>query len=201
MRRPIASRSSCQSIVKDDLAAIGLCGALFHGGGVVGHHDDAGDVEDLAGEGNRLGVIAGGERQHAAFPLVGGEARERVIGAAELEGAGALEVLALEEELGAGEGVERSRGRDRRAMRDAGDLPRGVLDVGKRRPRGRGQCHLDDMFGGAMLSSGFFTSRWSLVGDVSPRSLVVGRSRPAMTTKQRSSQCRGVEQSGSSLGS
>ena len=64
---------------------------------------------------------------------VGREARQRVVGAAELEGAGALQVLALEEQLRAGARVDRARGGDRRAVRDAGNLSRGALDVGEGR--------------------------------------------------------------------
>ena len=41
---------------------------------------------------------------HAAAPLVGGEPGERVVGAAELEGAGALKIFALEEQLARGRG-------------------------------------------------------------------------------------------------
>ena len=81
------------------------------------------------GERDGLRVIAGGEGHDAAAAFVGREARERVVGAAELEGAAALEVLALEEHLGAGAGVDGARRGDRCAVCDAGDLPCGVFDV------------------------------------------------------------------------
>ena len=48
--------------------------------------------------------------------LLVGEAEDGVAGAAHLEGAGLLQVLALEEELGAGELVDEARGQDRRAV-------------------------------------------------------------------------------------
>jgi len=47
-------------------------------------------------------VVAGGEGDDAAATLVGGEPRQRVVGAAKLEGARALQVFALEEYVGAG---------------------------------------------------------------------------------------------------
>ena len=87
----------------------------------------------LAGERDRLRVVAGRKRQDAAAPLVGGEPRQRVVGAAELEGAGALQVLALEEDARAGALVDAARGDDRRAVRDAGDPGGGAFDVAKSR--------------------------------------------------------------------
>ncbi len=48
------------------------------------------------GEGDRLRVVAGADRDHAAALLLGGEAAQLVERAARLEGAGALEELALE---------------------------------------------------------------------------------------------------------
>ena len=67
--------------------------------------------------------------------LVGGEARERVVGAAELEGAGALQVLALEEHAWRRSCVDRARRDDGRAVRDAGDLLGRALDVVEGRQR------------------------------------------------------------------
>jgi hypothetical protein len=43
-------------------------------------------------------VVAGGERHHAAGPLGRREAGEGVVGAAELERPGPLEILTLEED-------------------------------------------------------------------------------------------------------
>ena len=96
------------------------------------HDDDARDVEHLSGERDRLRVVAGREGDDAAAALVGGEARERVVGAAELEGAGALQVLALEEQVGAGARVDGARGRDRRPWATPAICARGALDVGER---------------------------------------------------------------------
>src|SRR5439155_25154 len=55
-----------------------------------------------------------------------------VVGAPELEGAAALEVLALEEDARPGERVERPRREDRCAVGDAGEADGRRLDVGKR---------------------------------------------------------------------
>ena len=65
----------------------------------------------------------------------GGEPGEGVIRAAKLEGARALEVFALEEDVGAGARLHGARRRDRRSMRGAGNLAGGALDVGKYRQR------------------------------------------------------------------
>jgi hypothetical protein len=70
-------------------------------------------------------VIARREGDDASTSSVGIEARQRVVGAAELEGAAALQVLALEEHRRAGLRVDCARGRDRCLVRDAGNLARG----------------------------------------------------------------------------
>ena len=61
-------------------------------------------------------MVARGKRDHAGPALAFIKAREGVEGAAELEGAHALQVLALEEHLGAEFGVHRARGHYRRAV-------------------------------------------------------------------------------------
>ena len=123
-RQPLADRFAilAVAIVEDDLAAVPFRRAALHRRRVGRHDDDARDVEQLAGERDRLRVVAGRKGDDAAAALVGREARQRVVGAAELEGAGALQVLALEEQLGAGPRVDRARGGDRRAVGDAGNL-------------------------------------------------------------------------------
>src|SRR5947209_20589712 len=66
-------------------------------------------------------VIAGRVRHDAARALGGGERQELVQGAADLERAGALEVLALEEDAAPARIVERRRRDDGRAVDAAGD--------------------------------------------------------------------------------
>ena len=66
------------AIVEDDLAAVSLGRLALDRGGVGRHDDDARDVEQLSGERDRLGVIAGGEgerRRGAARRGRGGRAR------------------------------------------------------------------------------------------------------------------------------
>ena len=67
--------------------------------------------------------------------------REGVEGAAELEGAHALQVLALEEHLGAEFGVHRARGHYRRAVGVAGEALAGGFDVGVGGQRERREGH------------------------------------------------------------
>ena len=144
------------AVVEDDLAAVAFGRPALHRRRVGRHDDDARDVEELAGERDRLRVVAGREGDDAAAAFVGREARQGVVGAAELEGARALQVLALEEHLGAGARVHGARRDDRRAMRGAGDLARGALDVGERRQvmMADGEWTANEE---PMLTSGFLT--------------------------------------------
>ncbi len=86
----------------DDAAAEHDVGAVRPGGLELGdrdadRHEDRGvDAELARGEGDALRVIACRRRDDAALPLLGGQLREPVVRAADLVGAGALEVLALE---------------------------------------------------------------------------------------------------------
>jgi hypothetical protein len=91
-------------------------------------------------------MVAGRERQDAALALVHPQFRNRVVGAAKLEGAAALQVLALEKQLSTGCSVGGSGAQDRGSMGDAGKARRGglqVLEVGQwhaqdaTRPRSR----------------------------------------------------------------
>jgi len=62
-----------------------------------------------------------------------GHRGHRVVGAAELERAGALQVLALEEQRGARARVGGARRDDGRAVRDAFQALRGRFDIGEGR--------------------------------------------------------------------
>jgi hypothetical protein len=77
-------------------------------------------------------VIARGEGDDAASGLVCRQARQRVVGAAELEGTAALLVLTLEKQVRGGAVVDETRRGHRRAMRGAGDLLRRAFDVDER---------------------------------------------------------------------
>jgi hypothetical protein len=78
-------------------------------------------AEQLPGERDGLCVIARRIGDDAAALLVVRELGEGVVRAAELERAHALEVLALEEHLRAGERVHRARGERRRPVRAFAD--------------------------------------------------------------------------------
>src|ERR1043166_5933070 len=84
----------------------------------------------LASRGDRDGlrVVAGREGDDAARALLIRE-RENLVGrAAHLEGAGALEVLALEEDAAARQPVEGARGDDGRAVDEGADARLGQAD-------------------------------------------------------------------------
>src|SRR5882672_6141338 len=104
-------------VVEHDLGAVAAGGLDLDGGSVRGHHDGDADAEKLPRKSHGLRVVARGEGQHAALALRRCELRERVERAAELESADALQVLALEEDFGAGALVYRARGEHRRAVR------------------------------------------------------------------------------------
>ena len=73
------------------------------------------------------GVVARGVGGHC--PGLEGEAGDRVVGPAELERAGALQLLALEEQLPSGPPVQRRTGRDRCPVRPGRDPLRGGTNV------------------------------------------------------------------------
>ena len=61
------------------------------------HQDGGGHRQQVARERDRLGMVAGRKGDHTGPPPLGIELRDRVVGAAELERADPLQVLALEE--------------------------------------------------------------------------------------------------------
>jgi hypothetical protein len=73
---------------------------------------------------DRLRVIAGAHRDHAAAALVGGQRQELVQGAALLERGGELQVLELEEDARAGEPRQGAALDARRLLDGAGDALR-----------------------------------------------------------------------------
>ena len=81
------------------------------------------------GSRQRGAVVAGRMREHAAPRLLLVERPHGVAGAAHLEGADPLQVLALEEERRPRRAVEARRGDDRRAPHEGRDARRGGLDV------------------------------------------------------------------------
>jgi len=81
-----ASRSASGTVIQDDFRAVALRGGDLHLGASAGMTIAAG-CRGAAGERDRLGVVARGERDDTSLALLRRETRERVVGAAELEGA------------------------------------------------------------------------------------------------------------------
>jgi len=89
-----------------DAAAVGLDGLAFDARGSAGHDDPCGNPSAAGSESNCAGMIAGGLRDHAELGFVVGERKNGIRGSAEFEGAGFLEIFALEEEVSAREVIE-----------------------------------------------------------------------------------------------
>ncbi len=117
------------AVVEHHLGAIAARALGLHRRRIVGHDDDGRDAEQSAGERHRLRVVARGIGDHAAPLLLGRQAGERVVGAAELERAAALQVLAFEKHAGAGALIDGARSQHRRAMGYAGERVRRCGDV------------------------------------------------------------------------
>jgi hypothetical protein len=103
-------------VVVDHLGAIALGRRHLQGGRVRRHQEDGRGSRELGGEGHALGMVARGEADHAALALLVAEGQELVERAANLEGAGTLEILALEEDVVAAPLVERAARDDRRMV-------------------------------------------------------------------------------------
>ena len=124
------------AVVEDHLAAIAARGFDLDCRRIFRHHDHSPDAKQPRRQGNRLRMVAGRERDHAAGLLFRGELRDGVVGATELERPHALEVLAFEEQLGAGQRIGRRRSQHRGLVGDATDVFMGSDNIGK----GNGQC-------------------------------------------------------------
>ena len=96
---------------------------------VRGHEDRGRHAEQRRREGDALRVVAGAGRDDAAQPLVRVERRDPVVRAADLERAGALEVLRLQVDVRAAAGAEVAGGEHRRPHRDLVDDPGRAADV------------------------------------------------------------------------
>ncbi|KAG0938892.1 hypothetical protein G6F31_015382 [Rhizopus arrhizus] len=117
------------AVVRDDLAAIAFGGGALGRGCVQRHDDRGGHALQLGGQRDGLGVVARREGDDTPSALLRRQARDGVVAAAELEGAHALEILALEEDRCAADGVGRGRGQDGRAVCVAGQALAGAHDI------------------------------------------------------------------------
>src|SRR6185312_12146856 len=109
-----------------DPAAVALHGRALGLGTVVGHDDVGRDAAQARGARQRRGMVDRGMRGHAAARGLRRQGQHGIGGAARLEGADLLQVLALEEQLRAALRIERGAGQHRRATHPARDaLARG----------------------------------------------------------------------------
>ena len=168
-----------------DFAAVGFDGLALHAGRVFGHDDIGGDAAPGCGAGYGGTVVAAGEGDDAVGDLGVGHGEDGVAGAADLEGASFLEIVTFEEEAGASDGVERTRGEYRGAMDVRGDAgvrgqdggPVGrliggrVVRAGRRREvRGHwvealsGQAGLGGLENGPLACKWLVFHSWALAG-------------------------------------
>ncbi len=112
-----------------DFSAITFDGAAFYFGRVFRHDDVRGDTAPCCRAGDGSAVIAAGGSDDAVGGFRAGERKNGVGGAANFEGAGFLKILALEEELGAGHGVERVRSENGGAVDARGDACVGFYNI------------------------------------------------------------------------
>jgi hypothetical protein len=96
---------------------------------VEGDVDARVDSELTCRPGDRLTVVAGTGRDDTGFALGGRKGRELVDGAADLEGAGSLQVLGLQPHLTSGEAGKRLRRIKRRDGRDICEPRPRLFDV------------------------------------------------------------------------
>jgi hypothetical protein len=96
------------------------------------HHEECVDPGGGGAPGERLRVVAGGDRDHAAVALLGGERGQVRQHAAGLEGTCLLEELGLEVDVGAGDRAERLRAEERRSVQAARSGFAGGKDVVER---------------------------------------------------------------------
>src|SRR6185312_11060773 len=104
-------------VIKDDVCTIAASGSHLRCRGIAGHYDSRRYPQQFGGKRDRLGVVAGRKGRDTPPALPGIESGQRVERSAELEGPGTLEVLALEEDLGAQLLVRSARSQDRCAVR------------------------------------------------------------------------------------
>ncbi len=142
----------------DHLAVQPHLGAVLPGGRDLGqrrpdrHEDGGADAQQGRGEGHSLGVVARAGGDHARGPFLGGEPGDPHVRAAEFEGAGALEVLALEMDGGADQFGEVAAALHHRDPRHPGEHLLRTAHVVERHPGrldGLAVCHGPSVAAGA----------------------------------------------------
>ena len=125
LRRALAALAR-RAIVEDHFRPVRARGGDLHRGRIRRHHDHGGNPEEPPRERDRLRMVARREGDDAVLALVRSQRMQGVVGAAELEGARALEVLALEEDARSRALVDGARGQDGSAMGDPAEPLRGL---------------------------------------------------------------------------
>ena len=115
----------------EELRAVGAHGGVLLRVVAHRHHDGAADALALARERDRLAVVAGGRRDDAAA-LARAQRGDQVHAAADLEGAGRIVVLVLDEDIEPRLAREQRMAHERRRAYDARDARPGGVDVFER---------------------------------------------------------------------
>jgi hypothetical protein len=115
-------------VIKDDLGTIAARIGDLDRRRIRRHDDERRYAERLCRRRHALGMIARGPGDDALVALNGRELRQRVVGAAELERAGALQRLGLDEQAAAEPRIDRRRFEEGRQHRLAGDALGGGAD-------------------------------------------------------------------------
>ncbi|MPM04481.1 hypothetical protein SDC9_50758 [bioreactor metagenome] len=115
--------------VEDHFSAEGLRPLDLRLGGVLGKDEGGLDAEHLRRVGHALGVVPGGRGDDALRPLLVGEGEDLVGGSTDLEGSRKLEILRLEVDLRAPQGVKLVSPQDGGPPHLAGDSPGRVFYV------------------------------------------------------------------------
>ena len=134
-----------EAVVEDDLGPVAARVLDLQAGRILRHDDRRLYAEGAGGISHALGMIAGGIGHDAALALIRRQLGNPVIGAAELERAGLLQRLGLDEDAPAGPLVEIGGGQKRRDHRLAPDAECRCLDIGegdgeRRNGGGRAGC-------------------------------------------------------------
>ena len=115
---------------QDDLRTVTAGGLDFGDGGALRNADSGTDTHVPGGVGHALCVVACGGRDDAALELFVGERGDLVVCAADLERAGDLQVLRLEQDRMTGHLGQHRRGDDLRVLRGSVQTAGGQFQFG-----------------------------------------------------------------------
>ena len=121
-----------RALVADDFGAIPKCRRKLDRGRVRRHDDRCRNAQQSRRQRNALRVIAARVGDDAPLSLLGRQRCQKIIGAAKLEGAHALQVLAFYEDLRAATRIQRRGTKHRGPVRHSGKALRRRANVRKR---------------------------------------------------------------------